>query len=270
MNWLATFSGSRYHDTTRRIVEDAPRFGADRMLVYDDVWLRECRPDFCRRVAYLFDARHGGEPRPRGVCWFAWKALVIWDAFRRIATGDTLLYLDADTYPVAPLGPLFERCRADGGVMLFRAEGCPQGHWTRRDVFLVMGTDRPEYWNATQAVARFALFQKGGTFPVDEFLGEWLAYSCNPLCTTFAPGVIAPALGLPELPGFTEHRCEQSVLGMLAVLYGVRLYREACEFGNDSDADRDVMPTNVFVQHGAHTYGPAGGGEGSSFRNVWD
>ena len=38
---LITFSGARYHDTTERIVKDRPRFGADRVLVYDDTWVRE-------------------------------------------------------------------------------------------------------------------------------------------------------------------------------------------------------------------------------------
>ena len=154
--------------------------------------------------------------------------------------------------------------------MLFRAEGCPMGVWSKRDAFLVMGCDRPEYHNAQHVVARFLAFHKGGTFPVDEFLGEWLAYCCNPLCTTFDPSVIAPALGLPELPGFREHRTEQSILTNLAVLYGVpRLYREACGFGVNSTADRDLMPADVFHQHGAHSFDPANpDAEGSSFRNA--
>jgi hypothetical protein len=135
-------------------------------------------------------------------------------------------------------------------------------------VFLVMACDRPEYHAAKHAVARFMLFQKGGAFSAEEFLYDWLAYTANPLCNTFDPSVIAPALGLPELPGFTQNRCEQSVLSNLAVQYGCRLYREACQFGAGSQQDRDIFG-DTFFQHGSATYGPDGpGGNGSSFRNV--
>lgn len=263
MNYYLTFSGARYHEPTKRIVEDAPKFGADKVWVTDDVWLRKCRPGFCDRLGWFFDRANRNEGGPRGVCWFCWKPFVVLDAFRRLAPGDVLLFTDADTYPIATLSPLYERCRADGGVMLFNALGWGQGEWTKRDVFVAMGCDEPRYHNAQHAVARFMLFEKGGAFPAERFLGEWLGFTANPIINTFEPSV----LGLPDLPGFKENRCEQSVLTNLAVKYGVRLYREACQFGAGGAEDLDIYP-QTFVQAGAHSFDPDGHRDGSAFRNV--
>jgi hypothetical protein len=38
-NVYLTFSGRAYDDTTKLIVDRAPRFGADRVIVADDAWL---------------------------------------------------------------------------------------------------------------------------------------------------------------------------------------------------------------------------------------
>lgn len=273
MNVVATFSGAKYHDTTARIVADSPRFGADRVMVYDDFWLLKHRPEFCDRTSWFFRRANGGEGRPRGVCWFCFKPLVVLDAFRRLSPGDMLLWLDADTYPVAPLAPLFDRCRADGGKMLFNVLGCKNRWYTKRDAFTLMGLDGPDgppeaYLETFQCVARFMLFERGGAFPAEAFLGEWLGFTANPLVNTFEPSI----LGRPDDPGFIQNRCEQSVLTNLAVKYGCRLYREACGFGNGGKEDWGVYP-QTFEQVGSHSYRPGYAGdesEGSAFRNVDD
>jgi len=259
MNYVATFSGAKYHDQTTRIVEDAPKYGADKVLVYDDVWLARCRAGFVQRMSYFWD-----HPEHRGCGWFTFKPFVILDALRRVAHGDVVLYTDADTYPIASLLPLYQRCRDDGGVMLFSAVGCVNYAWTKRDAFIVMGCDEVDYWYAQHAVARFMLFEKGGKFPAEHFLWDWLAYTTSPLVNTFDASVLGS-----ELPGFVQNRCEQSVLSNLAKRYGVRLYREACQFGNSVEMDKELFP-QTFFQHGGHTFEPGGHRDGSFWRNVED
>lgn len=269
----ATFSGAKYHDTTRRIVQDAPRFGADQVLVFDDHWLRLDRPGYWSKTEWFRQQRNRQEGKPRGVDWFCFKPFTVLDAFRRLSPGDVLLYTDADTFPIANLTPLYEQCVADGGAMLFCARGCMNGVWTKRDIFTVMGCDEPRYRDTWQAVARFMLFEKGGAFPAEEFLGQWLGFTANPFVSTFEPSV----LGLPDDEGFQENRVEQSVLTNLSVRYGLPLYREACEFGCWGEAanlarERD-LPHQFFSQTGAHSFRPGYAGdesEGSAFRNVTD
>lgn len=272
---LLTFSGAKYFDTTKRIVEDAPRFGADEVMVADDWWLKNCHPGYWRKMEWFRQQRNKREGGPRGVDWFCFKSFTILNAFRRLNRGDVLLYTDADTVPIADLTMLYERCVTDGGAMLFSARGCTNAHWTKRDCFILMGCDEPRYYTPWQTVARFMLFEKGGAFPVEDFLGQWLGFTANPILNTFERSI----LGLPELTGFREHRCEQSVLTCLSLRYGLRRYREACEFGGwdgpslPEEADDGYPGYQTFSQVGKHSFRPGYSGdesEGSSFRNLND
>ena len=253
-----TFSGDAYHDTTQRIVEDAPELGVDSVLVYDDYWLRTYRQDFVvqNQWAWMHHAT-------RGYGWFIWKPLIIMDALDRLQDGDIVLFTDADTYPIKPLSVLFDICAKDG-IMLFDACTCMHRQWCKRDCFIIMGQDEPKYNGPTvqHAVARFMLFQKGVWRP-RQLLMEWLTYAVNPLCTTFDKSVYAP-----EYPELKEHRCEQAILTNLAHKYGYRLWREACGYGSQVSYDFDVYP-QLFVQVGDHSYGHTRG-QGSCFRNVND
>lgn len=254
-----TFSGDRYHNTTERIVKDAPRLGADDVFVYDDVWLMRHRHEF-----YLQNQWAWNHPRTRGFGWFIWKPFLIMDALNRVNDGDIVLFTDADTYPIHDFSMLYDICKANEGVMLFSAVGCSHRHWCKRDCFIIMGQDEPKY-NAEivqHGVARFMCFQKGPRRP-QQFLMEWLAYCCNPLANTFDKSVIAP-----EYPELREHRCEQAIMTNLAHKYGYKLWREACQYGATQKEDQEYFP-QLFHQLGDHTYSPVPS-EGSAFRNIND
>lgn len=254
-----TFSGKAYDATTKRIVESAPRFGADEVWVYDDRWLLEERKAFCDKNRWAFD-----HPHKRGFGWYIWKPFIILDALDRASDGDIVLFIDADTYPIRDISVLYETCEKDGGLMLFSVAGQRQRPWCKRDCYIVMGQDDARYYDEQAAVARFMLFQKGKAMP-RKLLEEWLAFTCDPRANTFDKS----ALG-PEIPGFVEHRCEQAILTNLAHKYGVRLYREACQQGERFSYDKDLYPTlfhqdfGVVKKHGNKTTSI----EGSSFRNI--
>jgi hypothetical protein len=241
MRTLVTFSGAPYDATTRQIVQRAPALGADAVIVYDDRWL-VTHPFFVVN-RWLWD-----HPHKRGFGWYAWKPLVILQTLAQLHDGDTVLYVDADTVPIAPFGVLFDLCAQQGGVLLFASEGHRQVEWCKRDCYVVMGQDDPRYYDVPAGVARFAVFQKG-SWLATQLLSEWLAYAVHPLATTFDPSVLRP-----ELPGFIEHRAEQAILTNLAHKYGVTLHREACAAGNGSRRDRDCYgqlfeQINADVEH---------------------
>lgn len=247
-----TFSGARYHLTTQRIVEDAPKFGADQVLVYDDVWLMT-KTNYPAEAKWLLE-----HPRTRGVGWFAWKPKVILDALDRCPDA-TVLYTDGDTYPIHDLSILFEIGERDG-IMLFEATGCKQQRlWCKRACFRMMDQDEPKYHEAQAGVARFMVFTERHR----AFLEEWYRYNLQSRGQTFD---LDPNDG-PELPELQQHRCEQAILTNLAHKYGHRLYREACQFGSDPKHthDRDLYP-QLFTQ----VYGDSPGDPrcGSVFRNV--
>jgi hypothetical protein len=255
-----TFGGEVYDGTTALTAMLAPKLGADEVWVYDDHWLVQQRSEFRELNHWLWDHHH-----KRGFGWYAWKPFILIDALDKLADGDVVLYIDADTFPIDDFSVLYETCARDGGIMLFKAGGnvnqrFKQSQWCKRDCYLVMNQDDPRYYEAEAGVARFMLFQKG-PWRARQFLMEWLTYCVNSLATTFDPSQLAK-----EVPGFVEHRTEQAIMTNLAHKYGLRLYREACELGNAFPEDQQLYPQlfsqlNPWGQKTAPCVG-------SKFRNV--
>lgn len=254
MRLYISFGGSTYDSTVQEVVNSYQRLGVDNVWFYDDLWL-ECQ-EF-----YHVNKKFWDHPQKRGFGWYCWKPYIILNALGKASAGDVVLYSDADTYPIGDLTPLYEIAERDG-IMLFAASNWNNRQWCKRDCYIVMNQDEEKYHNAQAGVARFMLFQKGPWKPY-QFLLEWLAYTVNPLCNTFDKSVLGP-----ELDGFIEHRCEQSVLTLLAHRYGYKLYREACQAGEGFSQDKEIYPT-VFHQEPTKTYlnitAPV---EGSRYRNV--
>ena len=253
-----TFSGSEYDSQTERTVRDAPKFGADEVWVYDDVWLKG--HPYYQLNRWLFEqARHGF-----GHC--CWKPLIILDAWRR-ALADTIsdipviLYVDADTYPIADLSPVFVFAEKTGR-MLFESQGNSNKRFTRRDCFVAMGQgddyDNPKFPDI-HACGRFQAFRVGDWLNA-QLLMEWLAYSINPMCQFWGKSGYTE-----DSPEFHRHSTEQSVLTLLAHKYGIVLHREACQFGWPIAPGKATWYPQLFIQDGAR--GPTTG-QGSAFRNV--
>jgi hypothetical protein len=226
-----SFGGSAYDATLRHIVEDAPGFGIDEIRIYDDRWLTTT--DFFKLNRWIFDLRSRQEHR--GFGWYCWKPYLILLEMERAQPGDIVLWSDGDCFPIADLKFLFDRCRTDDGIMLFAAEGWTQGQSTKRSCMRAMACDTYDYRHAQHATARFALFE-AGNWRAKQFLMEWLAYCLNPACVGLEPGA-------DEYPEYREHRSDQSILTNLAHRYGLNLYREADEFGDGTQRDRDLYGT---------------------------
>ena len=254
-----TFSGAAYDETTSRIVEFAPRFGADEVLVYDDRWL--LGTEFYQLNKWLWTYPDTTDPKrsPRGFGWFCWKPFIILDCLNRMADGDIVLFTDADTFPIHDLSMLYDECARIGGTMLFNAYGCDNVNWCKTDCQIVMGNWPEFHGHKTAGVARFMLFQKG-PWHVRQFLLEWLTYCLNPIATTFDSSKIRPDSEL-----LNEHRTEQAIMTLLSYKYGHKLYREACQFGATQPEDQELYP-QLFQQVGCahHVKSLAG----SRFRNV--
>ena len=264
--FLATFGGKAYDQTTQLIVERALTMGATDLCVYDDAWLM-AQKGFCDLNRWLFLHHGDRENRKRGAgCWFAFKPFVLMHMMSRMGDGDMVLFLDADTFPVAPFGCLYDYCAQAGtGFFLFESTGNGNRRWVKEDCWLTMAAEvraegrRHVERDSSHAVARFMLFQKG-PWAVQQFLAEWLTYCVNPLATTFDPSVIAP-----DPPELMEHRTEQAIFTLLAHKYGIPLHREADAFGNSVTIDWELYP-QLFEQR--YCLGDRSDLSGSRFRNV--
>lgn len=242
-----TFSGARYHSTTKKIVELAPILGIEKVHVYDDKWLIDKQRGFMDERKDLFDFERGDKPYSRGFGWFCWKPFILLDALSKANDGEIVLYTDADTVPISDLTPLFEQCKAEGGILLFAACGFKQRHWCKRDCMHLMGMDSDEWRDRQAGCARFMLFQKGASKAFktpEDFLKEWLYWSSQIQCNTFAESTLKP-----EYEDLQQHRCEQAILTNLAHKYAIPLHREPDDSGNcclpDSQKDHGAPVVGV-------------------------
>lgn len=277
-NILCTFSGSRYHSTTEKIVRDGPRYGAGKVWVFDDVWLKT-QKEHCAATKWAFD-----HPKNRGVNWFCFKPYCITKALERCETGDIVCYTDADCWPIADMTPLFEMCERTG-IVLFAACGHKQRQWSKRDTQILLGQDSDFFRDKQAGVARFMLFKKGAKFyghyyadhgayqsvitcqlTAESFLNEWLKHTCDQRANTFDESKLAQEYPKPD---FIEARCEQAILTGLAHKYAIPLHREADQWGNTFKADfpQDTYG-QIFESTGEYSYSPDGHRLGSKFRNV--
>lgn len=259
MNLHVTFGGKAYDSTIEIIVRHCPQFGADRVLVLDDKWLIET--GYVARNKWLYENvtdAHGTDYN-HGFGWNSWKSFVIQTAMDRCENGDVVLYTDADTFPIAPYGALFDACRRECGVYLFEEPGCSTLRFTKADCFLAMGLPIEE---CPHACGRFSLWQKG-SFLARQMLNEWWAYSVNPRCMRWDRSILQE-----DQPEYYRNSTEQSVLTNLAKKYGVPLHRSPDQCGADRAShtkDWDVYP-QVFEQR--YCTGDRGDVSGSAFRNM--
>lgn len=259
---IATFGGHAYDERTQRTYEYCNFYahgGPYELMVFDDRWLIDsCYVDVNR---WLFDAwSPANVDNPtmvqHGFGWCSWKAFVIMSAFDRCERGDVVLYMDGDCYPVGRLDPLFERCDAEGGVLLFD-ENCSSLRFTKGDCFRAMGMPIQE---SPHACGRFSLWQKGPFLP-RQMLAEWWAYSINPRCTLWDRSILGP-----DQPEYFRNSTEQSVLSNLAAKYRIPLHRAPDQGGWPNPERRDDWYDQLFVQEFVEA--DKSDKSGSRFRNV--
>jgi hypothetical protein len=166
---------------------------------------------------------------PRGGGYWVWKPYVLLDALTIADEDDLIIYQDCgdEFRSYEGLRSLLVDLMLTRDILLTR--GTPggggvfcNGDWTKRDCFVLMGCDCKAYWNAPQVEAGIIVVKK--THWAMGFVAEWLQYCSMPQVVTDAENI----LGEPNLPGFRDHRHDQSILTNLAVKH--RVY-PICDLG---------------------------------------
>lgn len=172
-----------------------------------------------------------------------WKPYIILKVLETLPPRDVLFYCDSDSFfvaPVKPLTDLFERTKQD--VIPFELEYYEYA-WTKRDAFILMECDTPEYTHSPQMLDGYHLWRKSETSL--RFLREWLAYARDARISTDIPN----QLGLDNYDGFKENRHEQTIFSLLVKKYGFEAFRDPSQFGNDRAALYKNSPYWQIVCH---------------------
>lgn len=243
---LVAFADSRMRPSAARLARQAEQMGAyDRVVVMNE---RDLEPAF--RARYRQHLRRG----TRGFGYWAWKPEVLRQVGATCAEGDLLHYVDVGCRLHPPGRSRLEeyfRLAADAACgMLTFALRLPEGHvaarwhghpptdliercWTKGDLMDHLGVrHRPEIVETPQVIATHFFMRCEPT--TRAFLGRWQAVWAH----DFTLMDDTPSRG-GNLPGFIEHRHDQSAFSILCKLEGVpTLSAVECEYpAADGHAD---------------------------------
>jgi hypothetical protein len=204
--------------STRRLIKSALKNGIDDAYCFTRLWLLS-QKSFYDENRYILDQK-------RGSGYWLWKPYIILKMLKKMQNGDILIYSDAGIEFISPINDLVDLCQKSEGVLLFQTHGQLNSTWTKRDCFVQMDCDHPEYYHVDQVMGGFSIYLK--TEFAEKFIAEWLNYAKNKLIISDLPN----QMGYENLPGFREHRHDQSILTNLAVKHALNIYRDPSQWGD--------------------------------------
>jgi hypothetical protein len=233
MNVLVNYANELFRQQQVRNSQSALTIGGfDRVCSFGP---SDIDPEFAERNRHILE-------QPRGNGYWLWKPYFISRVLRTLDQGDCLFYCDAGAHFIAAFDPLIDVMRRDEqGLIVFELP-YPECHWTKRDAFVLLDCDRPEYIESRQRLASFHLWRR--TDLSLRLVQEWLELAQDERLSTD----LSNQCGLANHPGFREHRHDQSLLSLLTKKYGLAAHR------NPSGTNRrEQYPNSPYGQLINHT-----------------
>lgn len=148
-----------------------------------------------------------------GFCF--WKPYILLEAICSQPEKEVICYIDVMDEVYNPFFfPWAESRAREMGGHFFVENVHIHKEWTKRDCFVVMNCDNERYWDHPQLEAGEIVLEVNRDNR--DFLVEWLSWCENPLAIDKHPNI----LGKSDLPGFVDHRTDQSILTNLIIRKG--------------------------------------------------
>jgi len=171
---------------------------------------------------------------PRGYGLWIWKPYIVLDAINQCDREDYVIYLDAGIAPVDDMRPWFDQLQRRAINFFAPVPPRPLRLWTKRDCFVYMKADAPEFHNAPVLSAGIQVYRNAPESR--EFLAELKSLMRNPLLLADPQH----SGDTPEESSFIAHRHDQSILTLIAALRGCTVYREPSQYGIWTPATRQA------------------------------
>lgn len=204
---ILTFSKGSFSDSQIRLKQHLDKIGIHNVIQLNDSDLSD---DFKIDHSDILQFRRG-----YGYC--IWKPFIILNELEKIEDDEILFYIDSSDIPELPLFD-FILNHFNNNTYLFFNRGYNHGEWTKRDTFVIMNCDTPEYHNAVQLEAGDICLMKND-FNLN-LVKEWFNNCKNINSLTEIPNIC----GLPNLPTFHEHRYDQSILTNIIIKNNIISY----------------------------------------------
>jgi hypothetical protein len=178
----------------------------------------------------------------RGAGYWLWKPYFILRTLESLNDGDWLFYCDSGAFFLTSIDPLIETCRVSDQDVLTFGITVIEKEFTKRDAFLLLDADTPQFTDSVQRLGGFSLWRKSPA--ALELARDWLRFATDERALTDCPN----RLGLPNYEGFRQHRHDQSLLSLLAKRRGLPAFRDPSQFGNGFEGQYPNSPYPQLVE----------------------
>ncbi len=182
----------------------------------------------------------------RGNGYWLWKPYIVKKTLEKLNWGDYLYYSDSGSYFTGSIHPLIAHAESVNQDLIVFELRLFEKDWTKRDAFVLMDCDSPKYTDSRQRISGHHLWKK--TPFAMQFIGEQLQYSMDERIITDMEN----QCGLPNYPGFKEHRHDQSIMSLLSKKHNLRAFRVPQKCGKnmmekypDSNYAPFIQPTRL-------------------------
>jgi len=195
----------------QRFQEEFERLYSDKFSqyhAYNREWIE--KTEFFKKNSYMFSLeKYAG--------YFLWKPYCIKTTLDLFFSGQ-VLYCDCNLRfkNFKRFEELYNEYMLQEGMFVIKHLPWVNAHWTKRDTFILMNADEARYWEAHQVWSVILGFDNNPRSR--EILDDYLYYCRSPQIVTEYPNMC----GEPNIPGFREHRWEQSVISILVERYGIK------------------------------------------------
>lgn len=167
--------------------------------------------------------------KKRGAGYWLWKPYIIQKTLRSMRNGDYLVYLDSGAFYINNVRHLIKQMEKDAQYIMAFEIPFRECHWTKRDVFICMGCDEPQYAETNQRMGGIIVIKK--TEKAEQFVDDWLKYGQMGELITDAKNME----GEDNYVGFVENRHDQSIFSLLTKKYKIRAYEDPSQYGRFPD-----------------------------------
>lgn len=209
---LITFCDDRMTVSATKCAQSAMKLGADGYSIWT---MNDLSAEFKETMADVL--KH-----ERGAGWYCWKPYIVHREMCRLQDGDILVYCDAGNEWISNMRQAIAAMDQD---ILFFGNGWKHEEWCKMDVLSAI---TPDYMKSSHRLidacrennqqVQASTFFVRVTPDTRRFIREWYAWSILPGMIDNDPSI------LPNVPTFSEHRWDQSVLTCLQIKYGYRLH----------------------------------------------
>ena len=133
--------------------------------------------------------------------------------------------------------------RDDTSIMTFRIN-TPEYLWTKRDAFILMDADKPEFTHTCTRCGGYFLLKKNDESR--KFINECYKYSLDYRIITHAPN----ELGLENYQGFQMHQYDEVITSIVSKKFKLYPYRDPTQQGYTDDVK---FTNNMYGKEGLET-----------------